>query len=1079
MANQKHLDILLSGMEAWNSWRKENPDITPDLSGIHSPSSDFSGYNLSNSDLTQANLSKASLQNANLQGALLMRIDLSAADLSGANITQADLRYAILNNINLSDANLNEADLESAQLSAAILENAKLDGVNLHRSDLQDANFQSASLNRSVISKSNLSNVNFQEALLSETNLQNSDLTAANFQSANLSQADLQKCYFQKNNLKNAFFNDANFSKANFEAVCFADGNFSRSDFSSANLYGSDLRDAVFFEADFTDANLSQTNMASGIFHNVNFRDSNLSNALAGAADFRGSQFRETIFFKCDLKKANFSECFLHRPALKEALLEGSIQEDLQIMQYNDCQLTVDGLPSVHALQALLEDSETETIEQDWGKLILIVGDFPAERHAMLDALLGVVRKQEIVPVVLNGAPEQISQRADLLAALASHMPLIVIDLTTSPDIPGSFQEIADRLPNNCVLPLIHAAHYRYEMTGELAQYAWAMPLKQYKSEKSLQTIIRLQLKALKDRLLSEDTQADRTLEAAAPADPEVAENSEDSESAAEAVVTEPLEALDEVSLSNDEEALETTEEDSPPAEIDENTKEDSSPAEADEDGAEEDSPPGEVDDDDTKEIFPPSEADDDAEEDSPPAETDDDELEKISPAQHLIEAENKDSVEDEAEYLSSSSETKKKKGVGGSFINIMLIMLFLFGAYWGWTHLYKDVLIMVPSDTRAYLYFNGEEITPSDYQDTHTSYRLERKLIGSHELVILPTQLEDIKTHEFVRYQRYQKTIEVPFAADSVLHEVIFDTLYSVRKILEGRYPTINSAGDKVIYSTAEPQTGLNKKLLIYNLSDNSEMEIKLDDPWLYLPGWEWDRAYLLDDNESIYLSAFNFKKDQAIPFHISANNGATRKIALDVKKKWLKYVPLQENKGIALENKLYSIDGEPLKNFTSNRPFKEALYSAGNSGLLYFTEATGRSKGMFSLECQFVSAETSQSKPLFSLIQHRIPFLSAGQNGERVVMTEYSGVSIEFLSTIRIWEGGEWADLTQKMIDGDRRDGENYFFHKTEAVCDGDARKIVYEYDRNIYLIEIPEGITVQDIKAAEVNKRHQRRS
>ncbi len=1064
MANQKHLDILLSGMEAWNSWRKENPDITPDLSGIHSPSSDFSGYDLSNSDLTQANLSEASLQNANLQGALLMRIDLTAADLSGANITQADLRYAILNNINLSDANLNEADLESAQLSAAILENAKLDGVNLHRSDLQDANFQNASLNRSVISKSNLSNVNFQEALLSETNLQNSDLTAANFQSANLSQADLQKCYFQKNNLKNAFFNDANFSKANFEAVSFADGNFSRSDFSSANLYGSDLRDAVFFEADFTDANLSQTNMASGIFHNVNFRDSNLSNALAGAADFRGSQFRETIFFKCDLKKANFSECFLHRPALKEALLEGSIQEDLQIMQYNDCQLTVDGLPSVHALQALLEDSETETIEQDWGKLILIVGDFPAERHAMLDALLGVVRKQEIVPVVLNGAPEQISQRADLLSALASHMPLIVIDLTTSPDIPGSFQEIADRLPNGCVLPLIHAAHYRYEMTSELAQYAWAMPLKQYKSEKSLQTIIRMQLKALKDRLLSEDTRADQITEEATPAEPEAVEISETPE--AEAVVDDTLEVLDEISLSNDEATLETTEEDSPPTE-------------ADADETKEVPPPAESDDDDTKEISPSAEADDDAEEILPLAEADDDAPDKTSPVQPLVEAENKNDAEDEAEYLSTSSDAEKKKGGGGFFINIMLTMLFLFGAYWGWTHLYKDVLIVVPGETRAYLYFNGEEITPSDYQDTHTSYRLERKLIGSHELVILPTQLEDIKTHEFVRYQRYQRTIEVPFAADSVLHEVVFDTLYSVRKILEGRYPTINSAGDKVIYSTAEPQTGLNKQLLIYNLQDNSEMEIKLDDPWLYLPGWEWDRAYLLDDNESIYLSAFNFKKDQAIPFHISANNGATRKIALDVKKKWLKYVPLQENKGIALENKLYSLDGEPLKNFTSNRPFKEALYSAGNSGLLYFTEATGRSKGMFSLQCQFVSAETSQSKPLFNLIQHRIPFLSAARNGERVVMTEYSGVSIEFLSTIRIWEDGEWADLTQKMIDGDRRDGENYFFHKTEAICDGDARKIVYEYDRNIYLIEIPEDISVQDIKAAEVSKRFQRRS
>ena len=32
MANQEHLDILKRGVEAWNAWRKEQPDEWPDLS---------------------------------------------------------------------------------------------------------------------------------------------------------------------------------------------------------------------------------------------------------------------------------------------------------------------------------------------------------------------------------------------------------------------------------------------------------------------------------------------------------------------------------------------------------------------------------------------------------------------------------------------------------------------------------------------------------------------------------------------------------------------------------------------------------------------------------------------------------------------------------------------------------------------------------------------------------------------------------------------------------------------------------------------------------------------------------------
>ena len=70
MANQKHLNILKQGVRIWNNWRRENPDIIPDLRGA-----DFTGK-----DFTEADFSKAFIQGTNftktkLRGAKFMKAE--------------------------------------------------------------------------------------------------------------------------------------------------------------------------------------------------------------------------------------------------------------------------------------------------------------------------------------------------------------------------------------------------------------------------------------------------------------------------------------------------------------------------------------------------------------------------------------------------------------------------------------------------------------------------------------------------------------------------------------------------------------------------------------------------------------------------------------------------------------------------------------------------------------------------------------------------------------------------------------------------------------------------------------------
>jgi len=46
MANQEQLDILMQGVEDWNRWRKEYPDILPDLRGANLSEANLRGANL-------------------------------------------------------------------------------------------------------------------------------------------------------------------------------------------------------------------------------------------------------------------------------------------------------------------------------------------------------------------------------------------------------------------------------------------------------------------------------------------------------------------------------------------------------------------------------------------------------------------------------------------------------------------------------------------------------------------------------------------------------------------------------------------------------------------------------------------------------------------------------------------------------------------------------------------------------------------------------------------------------------------------------------------------------------------------
>ena len=148
MDDSQQLELLRQGAEAWNRWRKENPELSRAA------------------DLYKANLRRADLRGANLREADLREANLYEADLTGADLRKADLRGA-----NLRGANLREADLREADLTGADLFGADLTGADLYGADLREADLRLANLSGADLREADLTGAKLLETIFSDTEL--------------------------------------------------------------------------------------------------------------------------------------------------------------------------------------------------------------------------------------------------------------------------------------------------------------------------------------------------------------------------------------------------------------------------------------------------------------------------------------------------------------------------------------------------------------------------------------------------------------------------------------------------------------------------------------------------------------------------------------------------------------------------------------------------------------------------------------------------------------------------------------------------------------------------------------------
>ncbi len=153
--NVEHLHKLFEGIEAWKTWRSENPTEKPDLARLNLKGRE-AALLMKGARLEEADLREAHLEKANLEGAHLEKANLEGAHLEFATLIRANLEEANLTGANLKGASLHSAHLERANLNSANLEGALFYGAHLKQANLIAASLGGPNPVRDLLSKASI-----------------------------------------------------------------------------------------------------------------------------------------------------------------------------------------------------------------------------------------------------------------------------------------------------------------------------------------------------------------------------------------------------------------------------------------------------------------------------------------------------------------------------------------------------------------------------------------------------------------------------------------------------------------------------------------------------------------------------------------------------------------------------------------------------------------------------------------------------------------------------------------------------------------------------------------------------------
>lgn len=203
------LDVLTNGVEEWNGFRSEHPDLYIDLRGT-----DLSGLFRSDRNLDGVDFSYTNLSNCNLSRISLAAADLRAAYAVNTSFEATDFHQCLLRGAYFSECNFHLADFFGADLRVAGLVSCSFLLNCFERTNLRDASFKGSALVSASFDDTLGPGCSFEDVVLRD-----SSFRRAHFEQARLTGTSLIDCDFSEAVLDGASVFGVSFWRCNLERL--------------------------------------------------------------------------------------------------------------------------------------------------------------------------------------------------------------------------------------------------------------------------------------------------------------------------------------------------------------------------------------------------------------------------------------------------------------------------------------------------------------------------------------------------------------------------------------------------------------------------------------------------------------------------------------------------------------------------------------------------------------------------------------------------------------------------------------------------------------------------------------------
>jgi uncharacterized protein YjbI with pentapeptide repeats len=376
------LQLLESGVSAWNVWREKHPNLE-----IH---------------LASAKLRDRSLRGINLAGANLEYADFGGSDLRDANFSKAHARNALFGKASMPEADFTGCDLRDASFYEAYAAGAHFDGATMTKANLEQmravgASFRGADLCSVVAREASLFDADFNDAKLDDA-----DFTGALLDGAILSGLKLHKV-----KLTGAWLRGANLQSATLDSVSAYGANLQNADLTGATIVDSDLSVVTLVNAKLGDAAILNTRVFGISAWNIEGQLKRQDEIIIT----QSGQPRVTVN---DLEVANFVYLILNNQKIRNAietvgskgvLILGRFTERKDVLEAIKKEVSrLDLLPIVFDFERPTDRDLTETIMTLAGLSRFIVADITAPKSVPLESHATVPNYMvPFVPLIQDG----------------------------------------------------------------------------------------------------------------------------------------------------------------------------------------------------------------------------------------------------------------------------------------------------------------------------------------------------------------------------------------------------------------------------------------------------------------------------------------------------------------------------------------------------------------------------------------------------------------------------------------------------------------------------------------------------